>query len=54
MKKHFLWIRQRTTNFSSNNNNTQSLKNPLRKSYRSTYTRLFKAIFKNGKRNILQ
>jgi len=36
MKVNFLWITQKTwPNFPSNNNNTQSLRNPLRKSHRS-------------------
>jgi len=45
IKVNFIWITQRAwPSFPSNNNNIQSLRNSLRKSYHSTHTRLFKAL----------
>ena len=38
--------------FHSNTNNTQSPRKPLSKSYRSTHTRFFKAIFENTQRTL--
>jgi len=38
--------------FPSNNSNTQSLRKPLRKIYRSTHTRFFKASFENTQRTL--
>jgi len=40
--------------FPSNSSSTQSLRTPLRKSYRSTHTRFFKASFENTQRTLLQ
>jgi len=41
-------------NFPSNNSSTQSPRKPLRKSYRSTHTRFFKASFENTQRTLFE